>query len=460
MRYLCGSRRGTAELAALEVRPEQQIILLTNRLPLKGFERHVPGYPRYTYDGDPAEGSTTLVITGVTLTEDGEYQCQVGPTNASPPIWAAANVTVLQPSPPIPTHSSPPTLPFPRTPLCPFAPPLPSTHNSLPPTPTSPPILYPHPLPTILIPSTPSTPQYSSSLPTLPLPFIQPHPILPPTPTYHFPLPPHSILPPTFPHPTLPPTLTFNSPSSLFPLPPPLPFPPLSPPPPPIPHPYLPHSHPILPSSPPTLPFPPLLPPLPFLHLPSPFPTLSPLPHPPFLPHTHSPPPSSPPTPPPETKKKGGRSRSPAEGTWSRRRVAPTSITIVGLGRWAEVQVAAGTSLTLECLVADARPAPKAEWYRGGLLVDPGGPDRGVDPAARRWSLRSQLEVTAQPEDDGRDFSWPGPPPHPRRLPHRPHGLHHAVGFARIRDRFVLSSKVIELGVLSLSLGGGVGEIR
>ncbi|XP_063590771.1 nephrin-like [Penaeus indicus] len=36
-----------------------------------------------------------LVISGVTLTEDGEYQCQVGPTDRTPPIWAAANVTVL-----------------------------------------------------------------------------------------------------------------------------------------------------------------------------------------------------------------------------------------------------------------------------------------------------------------------------------------------------------------------------
>ncbi|XP_071517139.1 nephrin-like [Panulirus ornatus] len=60
-----------------------------------GFEREVPGYPRYTYAGEPELGEHHLVISGVTLTEDGEYQCQVGPTDTSPPLWAAANVTVL-----------------------------------------------------------------------------------------------------------------------------------------------------------------------------------------------------------------------------------------------------------------------------------------------------------------------------------------------------------------------------
>nr|XP_045624741.1 nephrin-like [Procambarus clarkii] len=60
-----------------------------------GFERQVPGYPRYSYSGDPALGQHHLVISGITITEDGEYQCQVGPTQTNPPIWAAANVTVL-----------------------------------------------------------------------------------------------------------------------------------------------------------------------------------------------------------------------------------------------------------------------------------------------------------------------------------------------------------------------------
>lgn len=62
---------------------------------IPGFERLVPGYPRYYYEGDPTRGEHHLLITGVTLTEDGEYQCQVGPTAVSPPIWTAANVTVI-----------------------------------------------------------------------------------------------------------------------------------------------------------------------------------------------------------------------------------------------------------------------------------------------------------------------------------------------------------------------------
>ncbi|KAK3870388.1 hypothetical protein Pcinc_024381 [Petrolisthes cinctipes] len=60
-----------------------------------GFERHVPGYPRYTYLGDAGRGEHHLAISHVSFTDDGEYQCQVGPTLNSPPIWAAANVTVL-----------------------------------------------------------------------------------------------------------------------------------------------------------------------------------------------------------------------------------------------------------------------------------------------------------------------------------------------------------------------------
>ncbi|KAG7171408.1 Nephrin-like 18, partial [Homarus americanus] len=62
-----------------------------------GFERQVPGYPRYSYAGDPSLGQHHLVISGITITEDGEYQCQVGPTQTNPPIWASANVTVLVP---------------------------------------------------------------------------------------------------------------------------------------------------------------------------------------------------------------------------------------------------------------------------------------------------------------------------------------------------------------------------
>ncbi|KAG7157094.1 Nephrin-like 25 [Homarus americanus] len=59
------------------------------------FKRHVPGYPRYRYLGDASKGQHYLIIKGVTLEDDGEYQCQVGPTLTSLPIWTAANVTVM-----------------------------------------------------------------------------------------------------------------------------------------------------------------------------------------------------------------------------------------------------------------------------------------------------------------------------------------------------------------------------
>ncbi|XP_064104349.1 nephrin-like [Macrobrachium nipponense] len=54
------------------------------------FEREVPGYPRYSYLGDPAKGEHHLVINGTTLEDDGEYQCQVGPTGTTSALWAAA----------------------------------------------------------------------------------------------------------------------------------------------------------------------------------------------------------------------------------------------------------------------------------------------------------------------------------------------------------------------------------
>ncbi|KAG7171703.1 Nephrin-like 26 [Homarus americanus] len=47
------------------------------------------------YAGDASQGEHHLVIKGITLEDDGEYQCQVGPTQSSLPIWSAANVTVM-----------------------------------------------------------------------------------------------------------------------------------------------------------------------------------------------------------------------------------------------------------------------------------------------------------------------------------------------------------------------------
>ncbi|KAK3849999.1 hypothetical protein Pcinc_043269, partial [Petrolisthes cinctipes] len=63
----------------------------------EGFDRAVPGYPRFSYLGSESVGQHHLLVTGVTTTEAGEYQCQVGPGPNSPAIWATANITVLVP---------------------------------------------------------------------------------------------------------------------------------------------------------------------------------------------------------------------------------------------------------------------------------------------------------------------------------------------------------------------------
>ncbi|XP_071534248.1 synaptogenesis protein syg-2-like isoform X2 [Panulirus ornatus] len=60
-----------------------------------GFDRVVPGYPRYKYVGNLTLGEHHLVIRGATLEDDGEYQCQVGPTATDEAIWAGANVSVM-----------------------------------------------------------------------------------------------------------------------------------------------------------------------------------------------------------------------------------------------------------------------------------------------------------------------------------------------------------------------------
>lgn len=52
--------------------------------------------------------------------------------------------------------------------------------------------------------------------------------------------------------------------------------------------------------------------------------------------------------------------------------VSPTSISVVGKEDGASVEVKAGTAITLECLVTDARPAASVMWYRDGLMLDQG----------------------------------------------------------------------------------------
>ncbi|XP_071534637.1 nephrin-like isoform X2 [Panulirus ornatus] len=60
-----------------------------------GFNRSIPGYPRYEMIGDGIGGEHHLRIHNATLTDDADYQCQVGPADGHPPIRGTGHLTVL-----------------------------------------------------------------------------------------------------------------------------------------------------------------------------------------------------------------------------------------------------------------------------------------------------------------------------------------------------------------------------
>ncbi|CAH4037400.1 unnamed protein product [Pieris brassicae] len=60
-----------------------------------GYSSVIPGYPRYTMFGDRRHGVYNLRIVNVTLEDDAEYQCQVGPAQMHKVIRANASITVL-----------------------------------------------------------------------------------------------------------------------------------------------------------------------------------------------------------------------------------------------------------------------------------------------------------------------------------------------------------------------------
>ncbi|XP_015795288.1 nephrin isoform X3 [Tetranychus urticae] len=60
-----------------------------------GFDRSIPGYPRYRMDGNPSEGVHNLKIERASIDDDGEYQCQVGPATNNKAIRANSRLTVL-----------------------------------------------------------------------------------------------------------------------------------------------------------------------------------------------------------------------------------------------------------------------------------------------------------------------------------------------------------------------------
>jgi len=60
-----------------------------------GYERSIPGNPRYTVEGTDSSGVFSLKITNVSLVDEADYECQVGPYNFHKPIRAAAHLSVL-----------------------------------------------------------------------------------------------------------------------------------------------------------------------------------------------------------------------------------------------------------------------------------------------------------------------------------------------------------------------------
>ncbi|XP_047541017.1 nephrin [Vanessa atalanta] len=62
-----------------------------------GFSSVIPGYPRFTMIGDRRHGVYNLRIVNVTLEDDAEYQCQVGPAQMHKVIRANASLTVISP---------------------------------------------------------------------------------------------------------------------------------------------------------------------------------------------------------------------------------------------------------------------------------------------------------------------------------------------------------------------------
>lgn len=61
---------------------------------ISGFRRDIPGYARYSMLGDESAGEFGLMISDVRLTDDAEFQCQVGPKNGEPSLQASAHLTV------------------------------------------------------------------------------------------------------------------------------------------------------------------------------------------------------------------------------------------------------------------------------------------------------------------------------------------------------------------------------
>ena len=62
---------------------------------IPGYDRSLPGFPRYAVMGSDHSGIFSLEITNATLEDDAVFECQVGPSLNNKPIRAAATLNVM-----------------------------------------------------------------------------------------------------------------------------------------------------------------------------------------------------------------------------------------------------------------------------------------------------------------------------------------------------------------------------
>ena len=63
-----------------------------------GYDRNLPGFPRYQLLGTDDSGEYSLKINNVSLSDDAVFECQVGPGLNNRPIRASARLNVMRKS--------------------------------------------------------------------------------------------------------------------------------------------------------------------------------------------------------------------------------------------------------------------------------------------------------------------------------------------------------------------------
>ncbi len=61
-----------------------------------GYDRKLPGFPRYRVLGNDDSGVFNLQISNASLKDDARYECQVGPSRNERPIRAWAQLNVMR----------------------------------------------------------------------------------------------------------------------------------------------------------------------------------------------------------------------------------------------------------------------------------------------------------------------------------------------------------------------------